>query len=181
MRLARPGGLAGLLPLYSQSALSYDPVGATQAELPPGFAHTRRHVRLGDGGNTFEKASESLASWQMHRRAGLRVAADGSVAVGRTVVLGLGVGLVLVIPCRVVYVIDEPRRRGFAYGTLPDHPEQGEEAFVVSQDATGSVWLDITVYSRPGTAVVRWAGPIARAIQTAATTRYENSLRALAS
>ena len=26
-------------------------------------------------------------------------------------------------PCRVVYVVDEPDRRGFAYGTLPGHPE----------------------------------------------------------
>ena len=33
-------------------------------------------------------------------------------------------------PCRVVYVIDEPDIRGFAYGTLPGHPESGEERFV---------------------------------------------------
>jgi uncharacterized protein (UPF0548 family) len=31
------------------------------------------------------------------------------------------------VPCRVVYVLDEPERRGFAYGTLPGHPESGEE------------------------------------------------------
>jgi uncharacterized protein (UPF0548 family) len=31
------------------------------------------------------------------------------------------------VPCRVVYVVDEPRRAGFAYGTLPGHPEIGGE------------------------------------------------------
>ena len=52
---------------------------------------------------------------------------------------------------RVVYVIDEPRRRGFAYGTLAGHPERGEEAFVVEQTDEGSVWLTISSFSRPST------------------------------
>ena len=37
-------------------------------------------------------------------------------------------------PCRVVYVVDEPDRRGFAYGTLTGHPESGEELFTVRHD-----------------------------------------------
>lgn len=52
---------------------------------------------------------------------------------------------------RVVYVIDEPRRKGFAYGTLAGHPERGEEAFVVDQTDDGSVWLEIRAFSRPST------------------------------
>jgi len=95
---------------------------------------------------------------------------------GRTVVLGLGVGVKLLLPCRVVYVVNEPNRRGFAYGTLPDHPEQGEEAFVVTQDGDGSVWFEVTAFSRPGASLVRWAGPIGRAIQSLATTRYERAV-----
>jgi len=112
----------------------------------------------------------------MHRRSGLVVAVEGPAAEGRTVVLGLGVGLKLLIPCRVVYVVDEPTRRGFAYGTLPDHPEQGEEAFVVTQDDDGSVWFEIKAFSRPGALLVRWAGPVGRAIQSLATTRYERAV-----
>ena len=50
---------------------------------------------------------------------------------------------------RVVYVIDEPKRKGFAYGTLAGHPERGEEAFVVDQTEDGSVWLTISAFSRP--------------------------------
>ena len=50
---------------------------------------------------------------------------------------------------RVVYVIDEPKRKGFAYGTLAGHPERGEEAFVIDQTDDGSVWLTISAFSRP--------------------------------
>jgi uncharacterized protein (UPF0548 family) len=112
----------------------------------------------------------------MHRRSGLVVAAEGPAVEGRTVVLGLGMGLMLLIACRVVYVVDEPARRGFAYGTLPDHPEQGEEAFVVTQDDDGLVWFDIKAFSRPGALLVRWAGPVGRAIQSVAMTRYERAV-----
>ena len=44
-------------------------------------------------------------------------------------------------PVRVVYVIDEPNRKGFAYGTLDGHPESGEESWIVDQTDDGSVWL----------------------------------------
>ncbi|MCK9899131.1 DUF1990 domain-containing protein [Frankia sp. Cpl3] len=37
---------------------------------------------------------------------------------------------------------------------MPDHPEVGEEAFVVERDAAGAVWLAVTAFSR-----LRMAGP----------------------
>jgi uncharacterized protein (UPF0548 family) len=176
MRLVRRRHLSAMLARYGDADFTYEPVGATKAELPAGYAHTRRRVRIGTGAEAFDKACDALLSWDMHRRCGLEVAADGPAEVGRTVVFGLGIGVLLVVPCRVVYVVDESRRRGFAYGTLPDHPEQGEEAFVVTQYEDASVWFDITVYSRPGAALVRWAGPIAKVIQSRATTRYVKAL-----
>jgi uncharacterized protein (UPF0548 family) len=79
-------------------------------------------------------------------------------------------------PARVVYVIDEPNRKGFAYGTLPGHPESGEEAFVVDQSADGSVWLTITAFSRPS-AWYWWAlYPVLRVFQEYYTRRYLRSL-----
>ena len=42
-------------------------------------------------------------------------------------------------------------RYGFAYGTLPDHPERGEERFLVEwNQADDSVWYDLLAVSRPG-------------------------------
>ena len=43
---------------------------------------------------------------------------------------------------RVVFVIDEPGRFGFAYGTLPRHVESGEERFLVERDAAGEVYYE---------------------------------------
>ncbi|MDP3207567.1 MAG: DUF1990 domain-containing protein, partial [Rhodoglobus sp.] len=80
-------------------------------------------------------------------------------------------------PARVVYLIDEPKRKGFAYGTLPGHPEDGEEAFIVSQNADGSVWLTVRAFSRPSNRFWWAVYPALRVAQWYYTRRY---LRALA-
>ena len=49
--------------------------------------------------------------------------------------------------CRVIYIIDEDDRWGYAYGTLPHHVERGEESFIVSKDKGGNVTF--TVESSP--------------------------------
>ena len=68
---------------------------------------------------------------------------------------GLGIPL-----CAVVWALDEPRRRGFAYGTLPGHPECGEESFLIEWDDQDEVWLTITVFSVGATWYTRAVGPL---------------------
>ncbi|HEY4226309.1 MAG TPA: DUF1990 domain-containing protein [Pseudolysinimonas sp.] len=80
------------------------------------------------------------------------------------------------IPTRVVYVIDEPDRKGFAYGTLPGHPERGEESFVVERRPDASVWLIIRSFSRPSSAFFWAAYPALRMMQAIFTGRYERAL-----
>ncbi len=80
------------------------------------------------------------------------------------------------IPARVVYVIDEPDRKGFAYGTLPGHPERGEESFVVERHADDSVWLIIRAFSRPSNAFFWAAYPAVRLVQAIFTDRYKRAL-----
>jgi uncharacterized protein (UPF0548 family) len=65
----------------------------------------------------------------------------------------------VVRPCRVVYVVEEPGRRGFAYGTLPGHLEEGEESFIVANEPDGSVGLHIIAFSRPANALSRSVDP----------------------
>ena len=77
---------------------------------------------------------------------------------------------------RVVYVIDGPDRSGFAYGTLPGHPEQGEEAFVVSR-RDGRVWLDLSAFSRPRHPLAVIGRPVSRLMQHRATAGYIAGLR----
>lgn len=80
-------------------------------------------------------------------------------------------------PARVVYVVDEPARRGFAYGTLPGHAERGEEAFLVERGDDGSVSLVIRAFSRPASFGWWLVAPALRIVQAVFTARY---LRALA-
>jgi uncharacterized protein (UPF0548 family) len=76
-----------------------------------------------------------------------------------------------------VRVLDSPGQWGFAYGTLPGHPEQGEESFVVTMAPDQSVRFTIASVSRPGDPLVRLAGPLARGIQFLATKGYLRALR----
>lgn len=118
------------------TGLTYPEVGATAGDLPPGYHHVRRSALLGQGDGVFTRAAAALMTWEMHRIAGLRVAdATPAVELGGDVHLRWSVGPVRVaIPCRVVRVVDEPATCGFAYGTLPGHPEQGEESFTIHHD-----------------------------------------------
>lgn len=75
-------------------------------------------------------------------------------------------------PVRVVYVIDEPGRKGFAYGTLPGHPLSGEEMFVVDLEDDGSVWLTIRSLSRPAPGKWTVVAPILSLIQRVLRRRY---------
>jgi uncharacterized protein (UPF0548 family) len=162
--------------------LTYPEIGATRGELPAGYRHVRRQAVLGRGDAVFERAAAALMSFEMQRAAGLRVRATGPVArPGVVVALRIGVGrLSMVAPCQVVYVVDEPDARGFGYGTLPAHPESGEEAFTVSRRPDGEVVLDVVAFSRPATAVTRRAGPLAHAVQDWATGRYLRALQRIA-
>jgi uncharacterized protein (UPF0548 family) len=111
----------------------------------------------------------------MLRGAGLRVEATTQVAaVGSEVIVHLGP---VQAPCRVVYVVDEPERRGFAYGTLPGHAESGEELFMVRYDsATDEVFAEVTAFSRHATWWSKAAGPMTAFLQTVVTRRYLTAL-----
>ncbi len=110
---------------------TYSEVGATRDDLlPAGYGIVQRDVVVGDGRAAFERATEGLFGWQMHRKAGLSVR-HGTARAAAGVVVVLRAGWVLPVPCKVVYTVGEQNRRGFAYGTLPGHPEQGEEAFLL--------------------------------------------------
>jgi uncharacterized protein (UPF0548 family) len=171
--------LARLAPL----PLTYPEVGATAAaDLPAGYGTLELSRVLGPGVEVFERASTALLTWQMHRRAGLSITADSPTAVTGCCVLSI-IGrrpLALAIPCRVVYDVAEDTRRGFAYGTLPGHPECGEEAFLVTLDDDDQVTFTVRAFSRPVSALARLGGPVTRLAQHLATRRYLSSLASLA-
>jgi uncharacterized protein (UPF0548 family) len=155
--------------------LTYREVGATAGPLPDGYHHVRKDAVIGQGRQRFDEAAAKVMRWGMLRGAGVRVEATSEVAaVGSEVLVGLGP---LRAPCRVVYVIDETDHRGFAYGTLPGHPESGEELFAVRYDpASGDVHAEVTAFSRHATWWSRLAAPVTSLAQRLVTSRYLTAL-----
>jgi uncharacterized protein (UPF0548 family) len=72
--------------------------------------------------------------------------------------------------CRVVYVINEPDRVGFAYGTLPGHAESGEESFVLDR-REGQVNFTVRAFSKPASRLSRLGGPVTGVVQGAMAER----------
>ena len=153
--------------------LTYSEVGATASgELPAGYDHLATSAQIGTGRERFEQAADAVMHWGMQRGSGLRVQASSEIVEVSTVVLVKMMGF-LRAPCRVVYVIDEPDIRGFAYGTLPGHPESGEERFAVRYDPnTSAVYAEVTAFSRPGTWWSKAGGPFVVMAQRVIAKRY---------
>lgn len=152
---------------------SYPALGGTQGQLPGGYAMIHDRVDLGRGSATFVRAVEALCRWKMFRVPGVRLCwPDVPIEAGKTVaILIKHFGFWSLNFCRIVYVLDEEgegpvRRYGFAYGTLPEHAEQGEERFTIEWHRPSDVVsYDILSFSRPGHVMTRLAYPVARRMQ----------------
>jgi uncharacterized protein (UPF0548 family) len=164
----------------ADAPFSYDEVGATRdGALPDGYDHVERAHVVGSGREQFDRSSAAVFRWAAQRGAGLRIQASGPASTPGTVVL-MTAGLRrfgLDIPCRVVWVVAEPDRRGFGYGTLPGHPESGEESFVVALRPNGEVVYELRAFSRLATRLSRLGGPVSHRVQTLALDRYVRAIR----
>lgn len=163
-------GSARLHPLH----LSYPDVGASiQGRTPPGFRGLSRTIPLPTGSD-LDVAAQALLTWQVQLRAGIRVSTDGPrVEIGADALLRIGFGrLSLPAPVRIVEVVEESDRRGFAYGTLTGHPESGEELFLLERGRNGEVTFCVRAFSRAAGRFTRISGPVGRAVQRGITNRY---------
>ncbi len=160
--------LEGAAPTYSE-------IGATlTGKRPEGYHHDHSEIVLGQGPGKFQRAVTGLKTWKAHRLPGMGIfPGDQAIRTAATVIVTLGTPIMaLAVPCRIVAVIDGQTRWGFAYGTLPGHPEQGEEAFAISVAPDQTVRFEIEAFSRPGDPLVRLSGPIGRGIQMGGTRGY---------
>lgn len=168
--------------------LSYDAVGATnpadeeRTEQPPGFRRYERTLLLGQGRDLWNEAASALMSWGVKTLSGFRVeslpAGTPGAQAGTDYVLTAALGpFTLREPVRVVAVVDDPARVGFAYGTLEGHPVSGEEAFVVHRDVEGAVWLTLRSLTRPGRGVWRLVFPAVLVAQRWYRWRYLRALQ----
>jgi uncharacterized protein (UPF0548 family) len=171
--LRRPTAKAfrAFLAAQSRLDLTYPAVGATVAVPPAGHVVDHTRIKLGEGAERFAGARAALGRWAHFRLGWVEIwPPDAPVQVGQVVaVIARLCGLWSLNACRIVYVVDEDgpvRRFGFAYGTLPDHAESGEERFTVEwREADGAVWYDILAFSRPHHPLARLGYPFARKLQ----------------
>ncbi|MCE7079389.1 DUF1990 family protein [Streptomyces sp. ST2-7A] len=158
--------------------LTYPTPGMTReggSPAPAGFHRLRVRVPLGRGPEVLAAAGDAVLTWRTHRGPGLSLEADAPrAAVGVRVIVRLGP---VRAPCLVVWTVREAERVGFGYGTLPGHPECGEEAFLVERDADGSVHLTVLALSRPAARYARLAGPVGRLAQRLMAHRYGRAVR----
>jgi len=169
--------VGALLAAAQKASLTYDDVGASRdASLPSGYHHVRRRERIGQA-SSFDRAVAGLRTWAVQEGAGLRVFPSDPVEPDATIIAVTTIGpLRVLVPCRIVAVFKDADTFGFAYGTLPGHPESGEESFVVER-RDGATFFTVSAFSKPVDPLARLAGPLGRSVQRSITRRYVNALR----
>ena len=172
---------------------------------PAGFTPEQAHHRIGSGARRFDLASRALMTWGVLRGSGVRVeevaaetAATESVVVQRGgrdtgalyledgtpwVTPGMTATLVLPgrrddvrAPVKVVWVVDEPGRIGFAYGSRPGHPAQLEQLLLLEHAADDTVWLTARSVARPSGDVPRLVAATYRRRQREVQRRFMTAL-----
>ncbi len=157
------------LSVQQKQPFSYLDVGSSRREAPKGYIVDHNRIKLGQGVQVFERAKCALTKWKMFDMPWIDLCwPDTPVQLGANVAVVIShLGFWSMNACRIVYVIDEhgsSEKYGFAYGTLPDHGERGEERFTVELNADQTVWYDLYAFSRPST-VARVAYPFTRLLQ----------------
>jgi len=152
------------------SDFSYPVVGASLTAVPTGYNVDHNRVQLGRGEKMWHRAVEGIRSWQMFNIPWVRLHwTTAPILVGSDVgVLIRHFGFYSLNVCRIVYVIDEEdpmKRFGFAYGTLAEHAESGEERFTVELNQKDEVWYDILAFSRPRQMLAKVGYPLSRFLQ----------------
>lgn len=186
LRILRPGPelVENFLAGQRAQPYTYEPAGCTRDERPPeGYAVDHNRQPLGTGAATFERAKQAVRSWRMFPAPWTAIEpVHAPIETGTTVAVHVRIlGLWWLNAARIVYTIDEPRRFGFAYGTLPRHAEAGEERFLVERLDDDTVWYDVLAYSRPRHPLARAGYPMTRRYQKRFGTESKASMAAFVS
>ncbi|MEK7482935.1 MAG: DUF1990 domain-containing protein [Planctomycetota bacterium] len=162
--------IAHFLEQQKNQPYSYSDTGASLRIPPEGFVVDHRRICLGEGESVFNAACQALRCWHMFEMDWVHlcwpetpITKDSIVAI-----LVKFMGIYLLNASRIVYVLSEEqpvRKFAFAYGTLLEHVESGEERFSIEWLADNSVWYDLYAFSRPGHWLVRLGYPLARRFQ----------------
>jgi uncharacterized protein (UPF0548 family) len=151
---------------------SYADVGASShANVPIGYNIDKYRAKLGTGRSSFAAARVALQGWEMFHIEWLRIFPESAeIRQGSEVAVVVEhLGFYSINLSRIVYLVDSEgpiSTFGFAYGTLLEHAETGEERFTVSFDRSDdSVWYEIVAFSKPKAVLARIGYPFSRILQ----------------
>jgi len=149
--------------------LSYGPIGLVNGEVE-GRRLDQQTVTIGRGRSDFARARAALLAWKQFDLGWVETfPSRAPIAVGTVVaVLIRHLGFWSLNGCRVVYTLgsSDGDHFGFAYGTLTNHAEAGEEIFEVSRDPeTDAVIYRIRATSWSHAPLARVGQPIVRVLQ----------------
>ena len=155
----------------AETALSYPDVGTTRSVHPGDLSsynvdHNR--ILIGNGDAAFQKAKQAVREWRMFDMPWVELCWPITpIDKERTVaILIRHFGFYSLNAARIVYTIDEDTWFGFAYGTLEDHGESGEERFsVLFDERSGDVVYDLFAFSRPNHSLAKLGYPLTRMLQ----------------
>jgi len=143
----------------SNLPLSYSPVGLAR-ESPPGFNVDVASAIVGRGADAFARARLALSEWRHFELGWVELFPRAAPIEPGTVVAVLvhHLGFWSLNGCRVVYGLDDRNdisQFGFAYGTLTNHVEMGEESFEVVMTESEEVTYRIRAVSKPRAVIAR--------------------------
>jgi uncharacterized protein (UPF0548 family) len=150
--------------------LSYNPIGIAK-ESPRGFKVDETSGVIGRGQQDFARAKLALAEWRHFDFGWVELfPRSATIEPGSVVaVLVHHLGFWSLNGCRVVYTLGDRRTGssfGFAYGTLTNHAELGEEIFEVSLvPETEEVIYRIRAVSKARATLARIGYPLTRMLQ----------------
>src|SRR5262245_35882045 len=132
--LSRPNqnAIAAFLSAQRNQTFSYAEVECTRKDAPNGYVADHNRIELSKGVDAFKRAKDAVRQWKMFDMPWIDLFwPDTPLQPGASVaVLISHLGFWSLNACKIIYLIDEhgpTEKFGFAYGTLTDHGERGEE------------------------------------------------------
>ncbi len=168
-RRPRDGEIEKFIAAQAGRPFSYKDIGATRdCPAPAGATVDHNRILLGHGGAVYDKAIDALRRWQMFALTWVTLCSSAApIEIDSTVaVIVRHYGFWSMNAARIVYTIEEPDRFGFAYGTLGEHAEAGEERFLIERNPDeDSIWYDLYAFSTPNALLARLGYPLTRGLQ----------------
>ncbi|MBA2620076.1 MAG: DUF1990 domain-containing protein [Acidobacteria bacterium] len=165
-------------------SFSYAEVGASRAAAAPNnYNIDHNRVRLGTERAVFDRAREAVRSWKMFDLTWTHIYRKNTpIEVGETVAILIEhFGFWSLNAAQIVYVLEEMgeiEKYGFAYGTLTEHGERGEERFSVEyHKADETVWYDLYAFSQPNNFWAKVGYPFSRYLQKQFAAESKEAMR----